>query len=219
MKELVYHRFLLPTAERLATKTAVMDGDFTATYEQHVDRVLRLSNGLSSELGVGPGERFAVMALNGHQFLELYHASFLGGAMINPLNLRLASKELEFVLQDSGCKTCFVDAWFAAVVDAVRAGTALEKVVLIGGEDVPHDVAYEDVVAAGSSVVPPEPHEDAPAFLMYTGGTTGLPKGVVMDSRALVLNLYKALSRFAMTDRYVYLHQTPIFHAASLPGV
>jgi acyl-CoA synthetase (AMP-forming)/AMP-acid ligase II len=219
VKELVYHRFLLPTAERLATKRAIIDRNFNATYEQHVDRVLRLAEGLSSELRVGRGERFAVMALNGHQFLELYHASFLGGAVINPLNLRLAPKELEFILKDSGCKACFVDAFFAPAIDRVRAEAGLEKVVLIGSGDVPHDITYEDLVAAGTPVVPPEPDEDTPAILMYTGGTTGLPKGVVIDSRALLLNLYKVASRFAITSRYVYLHQTPMFHAASLPGV
>jgi acyl-CoA synthetase (AMP-forming)/AMP-acid ligase II len=219
VKELVYHRFLLPTAERLAAKTAVIDGEFSATYSEHVERVLRLASGLSHDLGVERGERFAVMGLNGHQFLELYHASFLGGAVINPLNLRLAPKELEFILKDSGCRVCFVDAFFAPVVDRVRAEAGLERVVLIGSGDVPHDVAYEDVLSAGTAEVPPEPDEDEPAILMYTGGTTGLPKGVVLDSRALMLDLYKVATRFAMSDQYVYLHQTPMFHAASLGGV
>ncbi len=84
VKELVYHRFLLPTVERLATKTAVLDGEFTATFAEHRDRVCQLVDGMAAELGVGRGDRFAVMALNGHQFLELYHASFLGGSVINP---------------------------------------------------------------------------------------------------------------------------------------
>ena len=101
MKELVYARYILPTVDRLPDKTAVIDGDFSATYSQHLERVLKLGDALR-KLGVGPGDRFAVMALNGHQFLELYHASLLTGAVINPLNLRLAPKELEFILKDSG---------------------------------------------------------------------------------------------------------------------
>ena len=121
MKELVYHRYLLPTVERLATKAAVLDGDFTATYAEHLDRVCRLAGGISTELGVDRGDRFAVMALNGHQFLELYHASFLGGSVINPLNLRLAPKELAFIVKDSGTRVCFTDAFFAPMIDSVRA--------------------------------------------------------------------------------------------------
>ena len=58
---------------------------------------------MHNELGFDQGDRFAVMALNSHNFLELYHAGFLGAGVVNPLNLRLAPKELEFILADSGC--------------------------------------------------------------------------------------------------------------------
>jgi long-chain acyl-CoA synthetase len=218
MKELVYHRFLLPTIERLPAKTAVLDGDYSATFEQHLDRVLRLGDALRAA-GVSPGDRFAVMALNGHQFLELYHASLLTGAVINPLNLRLAPKELEFILSDSGCQVCFADGFFGAAIDKVRDAAGLEKLVLIGAGDVPHDLAYEDMVSAGQARMPPEPDEDAAGILMYTGGTTGLPKGVVLDHRALMLDVYKVATRWVMNEDYVYLHQTPMFHAASLGGI
>ena len=53
---------------------------------------------------------------------------------------------------------------------------------------------------------------------MYTGGTTGLPKGVVIDNRALMLDIYKVATRWSMDEDFVYLHQTPMFHAASLGG-
>ncbi|HWE56985.1 MAG TPA: long-chain-fatty-acid--CoA ligase [Acidimicrobiales bacterium] len=217
MKELIYPRFLLPTVERLPQKHAVLDGDFVATYEQHLDRVLRLGDALKN-LGVGPGDRFAVMALNGHEFLELYHASLLTGAVINPLNLRLAPKELEFILSDSGCKVCFADGFFGVGIDKVRKEAGVENVVLIGAGDVPHEVAYEDLVASGRPNLPAEPDEDSPGILMYTGGTTGLPKGVVLDQRALMLDVYKVATRWVMNEDYVYLHQTPMFHAASLGG-
>ncbi len=215
MKELVYHRFLLPTVERLADKTAVVDGDFRSSYASHLERVLRLGDALHS-LGVGPGDRFAVMALNGHQMIELYHASLLTGAVINPLNLKLAPKELEFILADSGAKVCFADASFAPAIDKVRGSSRL---VLVGSGDVAHDAAYEDLLGSGRAALPPEPDEDSPAVLMYTGGTTGLPKGVVIAQRALALDLYKVATRWAMDERYVYLHQTPMFHAASLGGI
>src|SRR4051794_12240977 len=191
VNELVYGRSLLPTAERAADQTAVIDGDFTSTYQQHLDRVLRLSSAMKSELGVQPGDRFAVMSTNNHQFFELYHAAFLGAGVINPLNLRLAPRELEFILKDSGTKVCFVDGLFGPLIDKVRDAVGLEKVVLMGPGDVPHDVTYEEVLAAGEPTVPPEPAEDGEAILMYTGGTTGLPKGVLLEHRAVTLDLYK----------------------------
>jgi acyl-CoA synthetase (AMP-forming)/AMP-acid ligase II len=219
MKDLVYHRMLLPAAEAYADKIATYDGAFTATYSEHVERTLRLADGLGSELGLASTDRFAVMALNSHQYLELYHAAFLGGGVINPLNLRLAPKELEFILQDSGTTVCFVDQFFAPLVEKVKGETAIEKVVLIGEADVPHDVAYDAVLAAGKPVVPDEPEEDDVVILMYTGGTTGLPKGVVIDHRAAMIDFYKIASRWPFSDRHVYLHQTPMFHAASFGGV
>ncbi|HMC40298.1 MAG TPA: long-chain-fatty-acid--CoA ligase [Acidimicrobiales bacterium] len=218
MRELIYHRFLLPAVERLPHKTAVIDGDHTATYEQHLERVMRLGDALRA-MGVGPGDRFAAMALNGHQFLELYHASLLTGAVINPLNLRLAPKELEFILADSGSKVCFADAFFAPAIDKVRGQAGLDQLVLIGSGDAPHDANYEDVLASGEARLPDEPDEEAPSILMYTGGTTGLPKGVVLDQRALMLDLYKVSTRWVFDESYVYLHQTPMFHAASIGGV
>jgi len=219
MKDLVYHRSLLPAAMRFADKAASIDGQFTATYAQHVERVFRLASAMRTELGVARDDRVAVMALNSHNYLELYHAAFLGAGVINPLNLRLAPKELEFILQDSGTKVIFVDAFFAALIDSVRANTAIEKVVLIGSGDVPHDAEYEALLTAGDNVTPSEPDESDAAVLMYTGGTTGLPKGVVIDHRAAVLDMYKIAAAWPFTNEYVYLHQTPMFHAASFGGI
>ena len=219
MKELVYHRYLLPAVERVPDKPAVLDGGFTATYSQHLTRVNRLTDGMRGELGVTDGSRFAVMALNGHQYLELYHSCLLSGSILNPLNLRLAPKELAFILKDSESKVCFTDAFFAPLIDKVRDEAGLEKVVLIGSGDVPHDAEYEQIVEAGKDELPPEPEEEDTSILMYTGGTTGLPKGVVIDNRALMLDLYKVATRWGMDESFVYLHQTPMFHAASLGAI
>ena len=218
MKELVYHRHLLPAVEQHADKVAVIDGAYTATYTQHLDRIARTSGALRA-LGVAPDERFAVMALNSHQFLELYHAAFLGAGVVNPLNLRLAAKELGFILADSGTKVCFTDAFFAGVIDSVREEAGIEHVVMIGNGDAPHDHNYEELLAAATPVIPDEPAEDDPVILMYTGGTTGTPKGVLLDHRAEMLNLYHVAMAWRITPDEVYLHQTPMFHAASMGGI
>ena len=218
MKELVYHRMLLPAVERNADRTGFFDGDYRATFGEHLDRVARLCGALR-DLGVASGDRVAVMALNSHQFLESYHASFLGAGVINPLNLRLAPKELEYILGDSGTKVCLTDAFFAPVVDKVRAAVGLEHVVMIGSGDAPYDVAYEEMLAAANPVIPDEPEETDPVVLMYTGGTTGLPKGVLLDHRAEMLNLYHVMQMWRFVRDDVFLHQTPMFHAASMGGM
>src|SRR4051794_33454678 len=161
MKELIYHRHLLPATEQHADKIGVIDGAYRATYAQHLDRVAQVAGALKS-LGVGRSDRFAVMALNSHQFLELYHAAFLGAGVVNPLNLRLAPKELGFILGDSGTKVVFTDAFFAGVIDQVRKDAGIEQVVMIGSGDAPHDADYEDVLAAATPVIPDEPEEEDP---------------------------------------------------------
>jgi len=185
--------------------------------------VLRLADAMHTELGLNRGDRFAVMSCNSHQYLELYHAGFLGAGIINPLNLRLAAKELQFILADSGCEVVFVDVMFAERfardIAEVRNQLPIRHVVLIGDGDVPHDVLYESLIEAGRPIVPAEPDEDDPAVLMYTGGTTGLPKGALLDQRAETLNLYHIGLVVSFADTRVYLHQTPMFHAASMAAI
>src|SRR5579864_5355347 len=191
MKEFAYHRLLLPAAERLGDKVSIIDGGYRATLPQHVERVFRLSQALHKDLGISRGDRYAVMALNSRHYLELYHACYLGAGVINPLNLRLAAKELAFILNDSGTEVVFTDFLFSGLLEQARPQLEhLRTVVLIGDGDVPHDVGFEDLVGAGKPVVPEEPEESDPVVLMYTGGTTGLPKGVLLSQRAELLNLY-----------------------------
>jgi acyl-CoA synthetase (AMP-forming)/AMP-acid ligase II len=220
VKELIYHRQLLPALSRHADRVGFHDEDYHATWATHGDRVLRLANAMRHELGVGKGDRFAVLAVNSYRYLELYHAGFLGTGVINPLNLRLAARELAFILNDSGTEVIFTDWLFSGLLEQARPELEhLRQVVLLGDGDVPYDVKYEDLIEAGKPEVPPEPTEEDPAVLMYTGGTTGLPKGVVLSQRAEMLNLYHAAIAVGLGEDRIYLHQTPMFHAASMAAI
>ncbi|MCB0980826.1 MAG: AMP-binding protein [Acidimicrobiaceae bacterium] len=220
MKELIYHRQLLPSVERNANRACSINAatGATTTFATHMDRVSRLIGGLQS-LGVGRQDRFAVMTLNSPEYLELYHAAFLGGGVVNPLNLRFAPKELAYVLRDSGTKVCFVDFIFAPLIDKVKEEAGLEHVVLVGGGEGPHTATYEDLLASSDGVIPDEGEETDPVVLMYTGGTTGLPKGVLLDQRAEMLNAYHVMMRLSFGRDTVTLMQTPMFHAASMFSV
>ena len=233
MKELVYPRFLLPRAERLADKVAFIDLTrdgvrYEGTFATHIDRLLRLASAMRSELGVEPGDRFAVLAMNGHEFLELYHVAMFGAGIINPLNIRFTPAELAYVLNDSDARVVFTDPVFATLLDRARdeEGAKIDKLVIIGGEVGDgitgrdgDTLGYEELLAAGEPVMPPEPEEDDAAVLMYTGGTTGLPKGALLQQRAEVLNVYHVLFEIGLREERRFLFQSPMFHAAVVAGV
>jgi len=223
MKELVYPHMYAAAVEQYGEAEGIVDGDYRSTWNQHTDRVGRLCHALLAKLRVETGDRFAVLSLNSHQYLELWHAAFMGAGVINPLNLRLAPRELAYILGDSGSEVVFADVAFAPLVAAARAEMGADDpvrhVVLIGDGDVPHDLAYEELLAAASPDMSPEPEETDPVVLMYTGGTTGLPKGVLIEHRAEILNVYHGAMSIPDYRISSYLMQTPMFHAASMTGI
>jgi acyl-CoA synthetase (AMP-forming)/AMP-acid ligase II len=220
MKELVFTRSLLPSLQRNADRIGFIDAATgrSVTFGEHLDRISRLSHAMSAELAVGPRDRVAVIGLNSLPFVELWHSCLLGAAVMNPLNLRFSADELTYVLNDSGTQVCFVDATFAPLIAAIRDRTGLKRVVLMGEAQGPADASYEDLLAAAEPQLSDEPDEESEAVLMYTGGTTGLPKGVVLSHRAEVLNQYHAAMALPALDGG-FLVQTPLFHGASMIGL
>ncbi len=177
MKELVFHRMFFPAMERFSSKVGFHDGIYHATFDTHADRVLRLRDAMQRELGLSPDDRFGIMACNGHEFLELYHAGFLGGGVVNPLNLRLAGKELQYILADSGTEVVFVDAVFAEHFErniaAVRSDLPLRHVVLIGEGEGPCDFRYEDLIKSGTPNLPPSLRRTTPRCSCTPAGPPG----------------------------------------------
>ncbi len=213
MKELVFGRLFLPAIERYAGNECVIDGSYSATFAEHGSRVLRLAGAMRNELGLSRGDRFAVLGLNGHQFMELHNAGYLGAGVITPLNVRLSPRDLRRILDDSGARVLFADGRLGSLLsDVVAAGSPLSDLRVVTMED-----EYEELLAAGTEAAPPEPEEDDLVALVYTGGTTGLPRGVMRSQRAEMLYVYHtALSGgVACRTGWTFLHQSPMFHAAA----
>ncbi len=223
-RTLTFHRAFLPAWERHPDMVGPQCGGTSHTWGEHRERVLRLADGLGTRLGLTRTSRYAVLALNSIEYLELYHAAYLGAGIINPINIRLAPKEIAFILQDSGTEVLFVDAIFAPVAEAIRDNLPdLRSVVLIGAppeQETRIDDRFDDVLAVGEAVVPPETEETDPCCLMYTGGTTGLPKGVVHTQRShrMAGHVFNGTSMTMFADAN-YMIAAPMFHAATQPGV
>ena len=137
-----------------------------------MDRLVRLANSMRDALGLKPGDRFAVLAANSHQYMELYHAAMFGAGIINPLNIRFAPSELAYVLNDSGSKVVFTDASFAGLLDRARgAGALVDTVVMIDGESESGvsgrfgaTLGYEDLVRSAAPSCRPSRMRTTPPF-------------------------------------------------------
>lgn len=219
-RTLTFHRQMLPVWEACAQRPATIAGGTTRTYDEHRRRVFRLANALRSTLGLARDGRFAVLALNSAEYLECYHAAYLGAGIINPLNIRLAAPEISFILADSDTEVVIVDRHFAPLIESIRDDVdSLRAVVLIGpapDDSVRVDHLYEELLAGAAEDEPPETSEQDATCLMYTGGTTGLPKGVLHTQRSHTLMCKYAQPLYSFNADSTYLAVTPLFHGASL---
>lgn len=188
------------------------------TYAELEARSNRVARALR-EHGVGPGDRVAVLLMTGTEYVETYFAIAKLGAVMVPLNFRLVADELAFILGDAGARTLVFDAEFDALVGALGRRTPLETWIRVGdaGPGAPEAHSYADLAAAAA----PDPveavgGEDDVLFIMYTSGTTGLPKGAVhthgtMVAASTTINM-TADMRYG--DRY--LEMLPLFHVGAL---
>ncbi|HEA66341.1 MAG TPA: fatty acid--CoA ligase [Desulfobacterales bacterium] len=200
---------------------AVSCGDAQYTYGQFNERVLRLGNALTDQ-GVRKGDRVATLLLNCHRYLELYYATAVIGVTIVPLNYRLAPKELEYIMNDSESGTLFTDENFLQLIEPVMAELkSLKRTIFTSGvKEVPDGMLdYETLIAESSTGMPSVTVEEEDlSGIFYTGGTTGLAKGVMLSHRNLRSNAYHNLMNFPFEnggEGEVYCHAAPMFHLAN----
>src|SRR6184192_224384 len=131
---------------------AIVCGDTRYNWNEFDQRTDALARGLAS-LNVQQGDRVAVLMLNCHRYLELYYACARMGAIIVPLNIRLARPEIVFILNDSESKVLVVDKAFAVHIAGREAVPTLEAVIYNGEETPASMLNYEDIVSQGSHMM------------------------------------------------------------------
>lgn len=218
MGELNFGR-ILARAPQFGDALAVHDlgNGHSSTYTEHLERLGHLCAGMAS-LGIQGSDRVAVLADASHRYVELWRSCLAGAGVITPLNTRLAPDELVYILEDCAAEVLFVEAAYAQVIADLRDRlSALQQVVLMGDGDGPHDVRLSDLLAqTPAGPLPPEPAEDAAAVVLYTGGTTGLPKGVVLSQRAITLTLYRVQMAAGFEAGSRFLSFMPMFHIGGI---
>jgi fatty-acyl-CoA synthase len=201
-------------ARRAAQRPAMTFGEMRTTYAEMASRVARFARVLH-DAGVNSGDRVAYLGGNHPAFLETLFATAALGAIFVPLNARLSAAEIDFMLADSGASLLLFGAGSASTVEGLDAASrpgliavegyragAIDDTSMIGG-------ASEAPVLAG---VDP----DSPCMIMYTSGTTGRPKGVVLTHHNITWNCLNVLVDVDLRSDEVTLVTAPMFHTAAL---
>lgn len=211
-------RFLRYAEQQFARKTAIVCGEERFTYAQFADRAARLGGALQ-RAGIRPGERVAFLSTNCHRLLEAYYGVLEAGAILLPLNIRLSSDELAYILNDAGAKILFLEKSFLPMVDSFRAklSTVAEFYLLDGGPREAWLAAknYDQIIAAADPlrIDVTTVDENAVAELFYTSGTSAHPKGVMLTHRNIYLHAMNACISIHAEPDPVELHTIPLFHA------
>jgi len=183
-------------------------------WSETVDRVARIAGGLK-EVGVRPGDRVAILALNSDRYFELLYAIPWLGAVMVPVNTRLAAPEVQYILEDSGARVLFVDGAMQAYAAALAGQMPTVEAMFYLDDDAPPagTRSYEEL-AAGPAIADAGASGDTLAGLFYTGGTTGKSKGVMLTHNNLVWNAMNVIVGVDHDQDTTYIHSGPMFHLA-----
>jgi fatty-acyl-CoA synthase len=235
---------LTRAAERDPGHEAVVFPDARVTYGELQERAFRVSRGLLS-LGIGQRSRVGILMNNCIEFVELIFGISLVGGVVVPINARFAPRELGYVIDNGDLEVVFTSDLVAEKVDyvarlhdalpgladspdphavSVPAAPMLRTVVLLGGRQIPGLLGEDDFAAAT------ERHDDEevwarhrrtslrdPALMMYTSGTTAMPKGCVLSHEPLVRTaVVGGRTKFRITPEDRFWDPLPMFHMSSI---
>ncbi len=193
-----------PSLPAAASATRVV-----ATYAQLATRAARLAGALRDKLGLKPGDRVAIAAKNMPAYLELLYGIWHAGLAAVPANAKLHGSEIGYILEHSGARACFASKGLDGEI-APHAPATLEHLITIGGAD------YEALFSADAVACLPRNGDDL-AWLFYTSGTTGRPKGAMLTHRNLVeASLAYAAEVDPAAPGDAILHAAPMSHGSGI---
>jgi long-chain acyl-CoA synthetase len=213
---MLIYEMLNASAERLPNKTALICDDETLTYRELRQRVLSLAYNLQ-KMGVQKGDRVGLLFPNCNEMAIAYFACAAIGAVAVPLNNRLTGKDLTYILNDCGARMVVTGYQFFELLQTIREGLRAVKDVIYAGPERKAGVVYfGDLLGARGTPKEPMLGPDDLAVIMYTSGTTGLPKGAMMTHRNVFTNARNCGAVLTYKENDVTLIVVPLFHVTGL---
>lgn len=183
------------------------------------DRANRLANAMSA-LGVGYGDRVGLLAFNEPEYYDMYFGLGKIGAILVPVNYRLAGPEIQFILSDCGVKVFVFGQEYLEVVDAIHHDIPANELVAIGDEPPAWARSYEKMIGDASDEEPGiTGGDDDTLTILYTSGTTGRPKGAELTHSYYYWNSVNLMSTLGLDVGNTSLIALPLFHIGALAGV
>lgn len=188
---------------------AALGSHVVMTYGELATRAVRLAGALRDKLKLQPGDRVAIAAKNSPEYLALLYGVWHAGCAAVPANAKLHGAELGYILEHSGARVCFASNGLGAEI-APHAPPSLERLIVIGSAE------YEALFAADAVDVVPRAGDDL-AWLFYTSGTTGKPKGAMLTHRNVAVASYAYGAEVdPVTPGDAILHAAPMSHGSGL---
>lgn len=192
------------------------------TYSDFALRVKKLAVALR-RLGVNEGDRVATLSWNHHQHLEAYFAIPCMGAIVHPLNIRFNPDDLGYIIREAEDKILIVDQVLLPVFEKFKSIVKFSNIIVIpqSNEIIPEEyLNFEDILRSGDEKLfePFEGDEYSGAFLCYTSGTTGKPKGILYSHRSIMLHTMSSLlnsTGVGTNEQDVVMPIVPMFHAGA----
>ena len=208
------------------TGVAPIFRDKKLSYPELADRSYAFASVLR-EWGIAKGSRVAYLGENHPSFLETFFGTTALGALFVAINTRIMPPEINYILNDSGAEVLVVSAALRDTAEAAIEGTKVQHLLVVpdelitGSEKVSqvgqvHTANFEDIIREGDPVyVDVEVTLEDPAYIMYTSGTTGNPKGALLLHRNLTWNSYNVLVDYDVVSSDIAVMISPMFHSAA----
>jgi acyl-CoA synthetase (AMP-forming)/AMP-acid ligase II len=196
------------------SKVALVSGDRTVTFGELRDRMFRVANAM---LGLAsPGDRVAILAENLPEYVECYYGVPSAGMALNLLNYRLHPKEWAWILNNAEARVLVVQEKYLDQIEGELGDIpSIEHVVVIGGNGRGGYPSFGDLVGSAPAVEPDvEVDEDSTAWLLYTSGTTGFPKGAMLTHRNVIVAVMASVIEYEPQPDERTLVAFPLCHVA-----
>jgi len=196
-------------------KCAIRFADRDLRYAELANRVQQLADALVGGLDITRGDRVAYLGLNSPGLIVLLFACARIGAVLVPLNWRLADPEYIHRLNDSKPRALFVEPAFIERITSISGAIASVSRVTYG-EELADWLTYDSLLAATATGTGTAGYADDPLLLCYTSGTTGKPKGALLSQQSLVWNAVNSTHMHDLTSEDIVLTVLPMFHVGGL---